>query len=129
MRWTCEVPVAIRKMPVISIAAVNGPAVGAGFGLGRRIHADEAKELGIAWRVSETPLDDAIEYATVLAAQAARASIVTRQALYRSEDLDVETEVLIEEARSQGVALRSAEFEERFAAYQSGIVGTGTRAG
>jgi enoyl-CoA hydratase/carnithine racemase len=175
VRWTCEVPVAIRKMRPVSIAAVNGPAVGAGFGLalacdfrfvataafflspfitmglapdyglsyflprlvgmsdaldimltGRRVGAEEAQRLGIAWKVGDQPLEDALEYAGRLAGQAPRAVAVTRANLYRGQELDVETEILVEEARSQGVALHGAEFRERFATWQRRIVGSGS---
>lgn len=170
IRWTCELPVDIRRMGTPTIAAVNGPAVGAGFGLAlscdfrfvapeaffkspfiemglvpdyglsyflprlvgiqdamdimltaRQVSASEARDLGIAWRVSGDVLDDALAYARILAARPPRATRVTRHALYASESLDVETEVLIEEARSQGIAMRSNEFQELFRRYRSGV--------
>lgn len=170
VRRTCEVPVAVHQMSTPSIAAVNGAAVGAGFGLalscdfrfvaptaffkspfilmglvpdyglsyflprlvgmqdaldimltGREVPAQEASELGLAWRVTDAPLDEALAYADTLSAQPRRAAEVTRAALYRSLDRDVETEVLVDEARSQGVALHSAEFRERFEAYRAGV--------
>ncbi|MFG1667699.1 enoyl-CoA hydratase/isomerase family protein [Streptomyces sp. Y7] len=171
IRKTCEVPVRIRTMSKMSIAAVNGPAVGAGFGLalscdfrifaddahfrtpfilmglgpdfgvsyflprlvgiqdaldimltGRRVPASEAKELAVAWRTSPHPVEDALEYAALLARQPTRAASVTRRALYQSEYCDVQTEVLVHEARSQGVAIRSSEFMTLFREYRKSLV-------
>jgi enoyl-CoA hydratase/carnithine racemase len=171
VRTAGAVPVAIRKMKATSIAAVNGAAVGAGFGLalacdfrfvgsdaffkapfiemglvadygvsyflprivgmqdaldimltGRRVHAAEAKDLGIAWRVSDSPLEDALAYAAILADQLPVTSGAIRRALYRSLDTDIETQILVEESHVQGIALHSTEFRQRFAEYRASIV-------
>jgi enoyl-CoA hydratase/carnithine racemase len=173
VRAAGSVPVAIRKMRATSIAAVNGAAVGAGFGLalacdfrfvgsgaffkapfiemglvadygvsyflpriagmqpaldimltGRRVLATEAKDLGIAWRVSDSPLEDALAYAAILAEQPPVTSAAIRRALYRSLDVDLETQVLVEESRMQGIALHSAEFRQRFAVYRASVTGS-----
>ncbi|MDN3358168.1 enoyl-CoA hydratase/isomerase family protein [Actinomadura sp. DC4] len=172
VRMTGAVPVAIRTMRATSIAAVNGPAVGAGFGLalacdfrfagsgaffkapfvemglvsdygvsyflprlvgtqnaldimltGRRVPAAEAKELGIVWRVTDSPLEDALEYARDLAARPPVTSSAIRRTLYRSLDADLATQVLVEEPHAQGIALHSAEFRRRFAEYRASITG------
>jgi enoyl-CoA hydratase/carnithine racemase len=172
VRMANAVPVAIRKMRAASIAAVNGAAVGAGFGLalacdfrfagtdayfkapfiqmglgadygisyflprvtgtqdaldiiltGRRVPAAEAKDLGIVWRVSEAPLDDALAYAAILARQPAATAAALRQSLYHGADADLDTQVLVEEPRLQAIALHSAEFRERFAGYRASVTG------
>lgn len=170
IRWTCELPVKLRTMRTPSIAAVNGPAVGAGFGLAlacdwrfvgtaafftspfiemglvpdyglsyflprlvgiqaaldimvtaRRVGAREALELGIAWRVGDDPVGDALAYAEQLARRPVRAVQVTRRALYDSEGRDVVSEILQDEARTQAIAMNGEEFRSLFAAYRRGI--------
>lgn len=167
-RRTCELPVRIRKLGTPTIAAVNGPAVGAGFGLaascdfrfaapqayfvapfilmglapdyglsyflprlvgmqdamdilltGRRVTADEARALGLVWRLADDVVGEALAYAESLAAMPSRAVQVTRQALHASEYLDVETAVLVEEARAQGIAMTSEEFRQRLGPYRA----------
>jgi enoyl-CoA hydratase/carnithine racemase len=170
VRKANAVPAAIRNMRATSIAAVNGAAVGAGFGLalacdfrfagtdaffkapfiemglvadygvsyflprivgmqnaldimltGRRVPAAEAKDLGIAWKISDSPLDDALVYARSLAGQLPGASGIIREALYRSVDTDMGTQILSAEPRLQGIALQSDEFRQRFSRYRESI--------
>ena len=172
IRIANAVPVASRTMRATSIAAVNGAAVGAGFGLalacdfriagtgaffkvpfagmglvadygisyflprltgmqhaldimltGRHVPAAEAKDLGIVWRVSDSPVDDALAYAAILARQPPAASAAIRRTLYRSLDADMESQVLVEESRLQALALHSDEFRQRFGEYRQSIVG------
>jgi hypothetical protein len=47
--------------------------------------------------------------------------------VYRALTLDMADAVLIEEARSQAVALHGPEFAERYAAWRSQITGGGSR--
>ncbi|MCZ7526644.1 MAG: enoyl-CoA hydratase-related protein [Acidimicrobiia bacterium] len=155
-----------------SIAAVNGPAIGAGFGLalacdirlaspaarfgatfiamglvpdygvsyflprvvgtstalellltGRMVDAEEARALGIVSRVEEDVVGAAVELAITIAAHPPHATGITRANVYRSMELDLETEVLEQEPRSQAVALFGSEFPERFAAWTRKIQG------
>lgn len=170
VRRTHATPVAVRRLRKPSIAAVEGAAVGAGFGLalacdlrfasptvrmgapfisigivpdygvsyflprvvgtapaldilytGRLVGADEALRLGLVSRITDTPLDDALEVATMLAGLPAHAVEMTRANVYRSMELDLETEILEQEVRSQAVALKGSEFPERFAAWNAKI--------
>jgi len=172
VRMAGRVPLAIRQMKAISIAAVNGPAVGAGFGLAlacdlrfvatdayfkapfvemglvsdygvshflphivgsqdaldimltaRRVSAAEALDLGLAWRMTDTPVDDALDYARILARQLPQTAAAIRRAVYTGLDVDLETQLLVEEPRLQGIALHSDEFTTRFAEYRASIVG------
>ncbi|MCZ7526743.1 MAG: enoyl-CoA hydratase/isomerase family protein [Acidimicrobiia bacterium] len=172
-RSTLEPVVALHRLPQLTIAAVNGVAVGAGFGMalacdlrilaptarfmspfvrmglvpdyglswllprlvpmhaaldimltGRFVEAAEALELGLAARIVEDPLADAMDYARRVATGPKRAMRVTKQALYRALDLDIEEAVLIEEARSQAIALLGPEFPERYAAWRGEITGS-----
>jgi hypothetical protein len=87
---------------------------------GGRVPASEAKDLGIVWKVSDSPVDDALAYAAILATQPPAASEALRQALCHGLD----TQVLVEEPRLQGTALHSAEFRQRFTGYRNSIVGS-----
>jgi enoyl-CoA hydratase/carnithine racemase len=169
-RATLEPVVALHQLPQLTIAAVNGAAVGAGFGLalacdlrilspsarfmapfihmalvpdyglsyllprlvpmhvaldimltGRFVAAEEAVSLGLASRLADDPVAAALEYAGLVAAAPKRAVRVTKRALYRAMTLDMPEAVLIEEARSQAVALHGPEFPERYAAWQEQI--------
>jgi enoyl-CoA hydratase/carnithine racemase len=90
---------------------------------GRRVPAAEAERLGIVWRVSDAPLDDALGYAAILARQPLVTAAAIRRVLYQSLDVDLETQVLVEEPRVQAIALHSTEFRQRFAAYRASITG------
>ena len=90
---------------------------------GRFVEAEEALRLGIVWRIEDDPLAFSMEYAERVAAGPIRAQRVTKQALRRALDLDMATAVLIEEARSQAIALHGPEFPAHFARWQSQIVG------
>lgn len=166
-------PVLLRRLPQPSIAAVNGPAVGAGLGLalacdirfaseqatfstpfvrmglvpdfgvsyflprvvgsalaldmllgGRVVKAQEALALGLVSRVCDDALAAALETAETLAAMPPRAAEITREMIYRSPDLDLETAILVEEARNQAAALDGPEFSERFAAWREQATGS-----
>ena len=170
VRRSHRTPVAIRKVGKPTIAAVNGPAVGAGLGLalacdlriasstarfgapfvamglvpdygvsyflprvvgtaaamdilltGRLVGADEALALGIVSRVAEDVMEAALELARQIAANPAHATSITRANVYRSLELDIETEILEQEPRAQALALFGPEFKERFAAYKEKI--------
>jgi 2-(1,2-epoxy-1,2-dihydrophenyl)acetyl-CoA isomerase len=175
-RATLEPVVALHHLPQLTIAAVNGAAVGAGFGMaaacdmrilsprarfmspfirmglvpdyglsyllprlvpmhlaldimvtGRFIDAEEAVRIGLASRTVDDPLQDAMAYARQIAEGPRRAIEVTKHALYRALTLDMADAVLIEEARSQAVALHGPEFAERYSAWRSQITGGGSR--
>jgi enoyl-CoA hydratase/carnithine racemase len=171
-RATLEPVVALHQLPQLTIAAVNGSAVGAGFGMalacdlrfvspsarfrspfihmalvpdyglsyllprlvpmhvaldimltGRFVSAEEAVALGLAAGPHDDAVAAAMEYAGLVAAAPKRAVRVTKQALYRAMTLDMPEAVLIEEARSQAVALHGPEFPDRFAAWRDRITG------
>lgn len=176
VRRTHATPVAVRRLRKPTIAAVEGAAVGAGFGLalacdmrfgsptirmgapfisigivpdygvsyflprvvgtavaldilysGRLVEADEALRLGLVSRVTDTPLGEAIEAATALAGMPPHAVEMTRANVYRSMELDLDTEILEQEVRAQAVALQGSEFPERFAAWNARIRKTPTQ--
>jgi enoyl-CoA hydratase len=171
-RSTLEPVVAQYRLPQLTIAAVNGAAAGAGFGIalacdmrigsprarflapfvkmglvpdyglswflprvvpmpvaldimmtGRIVEAGEALQVGILSRIVDDPVMDALAYGRQVAAGPRRALRVTKHALYRALDLDVEEAILIEEARSQAIALFGSEFPPRFEAWRSQIRG------
>jgi non-ribosomal peptide synthetase component E (peptide arylation enzyme) len=64
-----------------------------------------------------------VTYAAILAAQLPITSAAIRRALYRSLDVDLETQVLVEESHLQGIALHSTEFRQRFAEYRASVIG------
>ena len=170
VRRTHATPVAVRRLRKPTIAAVEGAAVGAGFGLalacdmrfasssvrmgapfisigivpdygvsyflprvvgtaaaldilytGRLVGADEALRLGLVSRITDAPLEVAIEVAGMLACLPPHAVEITRANVYRSMELDLETEILEQEVRAQAVALKGSEFPERFAAWNARI--------
>ena len=171
-RSTLAPVVAQYRLPQLTIAAVNGAAAGAGFGIalacdirvgssrarflspfvkmglvpdyglswflprlvpmhvaldimltGRVVEAEEALQLGLLARIVGDPVADALEYGRRIASGPKRALRVTKHALYRALDLDVEEAILVEEARSQAIALFGAEFPPRFEAWRSQIRG------
>lgn len=171
-RSTLEPVVRLHELPQLTIAAVHGAAVGAGFGMalacdvriagprarfmspfirmglvpdygmsyflprlvpmhaaldimltGRFVDAQEALSLGLVARIVDDPLEDALAYARRIAAGPRRAVRVTKQALYRALDLDAAEAILVQEARTQAIALHGPEFGERFAAWQGEITG------
>lgn len=171
-RATLEPVVAQYRLPQLTIAAVNGAAAGAGFGIalacdirigsprarflspfvkmglvpdyglswflprlvpmhvaldimltGRIVEAEEALRLGLLARIVDDPVADALAYARPIAAGPKRALRVTKHALYRALDLDVDEAILVEEARSQAIALFGPEFPPRFEAWRSQIRG------
>ena len=83
--------------------------------------ADEALALGIVSRVAEDVMEAALELARLIAANPAHATSITRANVYRSLELDIETEILEQEPRAQALALFGPEFKERFAAYKEKI--------
>lgn len=94
---------------------------------GRFVEADEALRLGIVWRIEENPLAFSMEYAERIAAGPRRALRVTKEALHRALDLPMATAVLVEEARSQAIALHGPEFPGYFAEWQAQVVGRSAR--
>ncbi len=173
VRRTHATPVLVRRLRKPTIAAVEGAAVGAGFGLalacdmrfasptvrmgapfvamgivpdygvsyflprvvgtahaldilfsGRLVEAEEALRLGLVSRITARPREEAIEMASVLAGLPAHAIESTRSNVYRAMELGLEAEILEQEPRSQAVALRGAEFPERFAAWKARIRST-----
>jgi enoyl-CoA hydratase len=175
MRATLEPVVALHRLPQLTIAAVNGAAAGAGFGIalacdiriasprarflspfirmglvpdyglswflprlvpmhvaldilltGRFVEAEEALRLGLVARVVEDPVGDARAYARQVAAGPHRALRVTKHALYRALELELEEAVLVEEARSQAIAMHGPEFRPLFEAWRAQIRGART---
>ena len=90
---------------------------------GRTVEAEEALRLGILSRIVDDPVADALDYGSHIAAGPKRALRVTKHALYRGLDLDVEEAILVEEARSQAIALFGPEFPPRFEAWRSRVRG------
>lgn len=172
IRRTLEPVVALHRLPQLTIAAVNGAAAGAGFGMalacdlriaspkarfispfirmglvpdyglsyflprlvpmhaaldimltGRFVSAEEALALGIVARIVGDPLADAMDYARRVAEGPRRALRVTKQALYRALELDLTEAVLIQEVRSQAIALHGPEFPQRYAAWREQVTG------
>ena len=171
-RSTLEPVVAQYRLPQLTIAAVNGAAAGAGFGIalacdirvgspqarflspfvkmglvpdyglswflprlvpmhvaldimltGRIVEAEEALQLGLLTRIVDDPVADALEYGRRIAAGPKRALRVTKHALYRALDLDIEEAILVEESRSQAIAMFGPEFPPLFEAWRSQIRG------
>jgi enoyl-CoA hydratase/carnithine racemase len=171
IRTTLEPVVALQQLPQLTIAAVNGAAVGAGFGLslacdiriasptarfmspfvrmglvpdyglsyllprvvpmhaaldimltGRFVDANEALGLGLVARIVGDPVRDALEYAHRIASGPKRAIHVTKSALYQAMTLNMTDAVLIEEARSQAIALHGTEFRERYREWREQIL-------
>jgi enoyl-CoA hydratase/carnithine racemase len=171
-RFAHRLPVAIRRLGIPVVGAVNGPAAGAGFGLalacdlrlaaptaffqspfvsfglvpdfglsyflprvvgtataldlvltGRRVCAEEALALGIVSRIEDDVVAAATALAEQIAAQPPFAVQTARENLYRSLELSLEDEILGQESATQALALGSAEFRERFAAYRAEITG------
>jgi enoyl-CoA hydratase/carnithine racemase len=87
---------------------------------GRRVDAEEARAIGLATRVSDDPLADALSLAGRIAAQPPHAVAVTKRLLQESAALDL-AEALRAEAREQRVALSSDEFGALCAAWQAEI--------
>lgn len=176
VRRTHATPVLVRRLRKPTIAAVEGAAVGAGFGLalacdlrfasptvrlgapfvsmgivpdygvsyflprvvgtahaldilysGRLVEADEALRLGLVSRITDRPREEAVEMATLLAGLPSHAVESTRSNVYRAMELALEVEILEQEPRAQAVALRGAEFPERFAAWKARIRRTASK--
>jgi enoyl-CoA hydratase/carnithine racemase len=162
----------IRSAPQPVLAAIEGPAVGAGLGLAaacdiriagpsarfiapflkmglppdygssylvprlvgadaalemfltcRPVGADEALRMGLVTRVSERPLDDALEMARVIAGNPTHAVGQTKRNVYRGLDYDMQTAIFDGEIPSVAVALHSDEFRESFSVWKAEIRG------
>jgi enoyl-CoA hydratase/carnithine racemase len=90
---------------------------------GRRVDAAEALALGIVSRIEDDVVAAAIALAEQIAAEPAFAVRTARDNLYRSLEMTLEDEILGQESTTQAVAIGSAEFRERFAAYRARITG------
>jgi enoyl-CoA hydratase/carnithine racemase len=172
VRRTHRTPVAVRRLGKPSIAAVNGAAVGAGFGLAlacdvrlagpharmgapfitmglvpdygvsyflprivgpgralqlllsaRLIDASEALQLGLVSSVEDDVVTAALDLAGQWAGLPPAAVSMTRTNLWRAMELDIEAEILEQEARAQAVALKGSEFADLFAKWAETVQG------
>ena len=73
----------------------------------RIFDADEAKEMGLVTKLSETPYDDAMEMASYIAGRNPDAITAAKRLLNNAHDLTA-AEVLLEESREQDKIIGSA---------------------
>jgi len=78
---------------------------------GRIVEGPEAVELGLATRVSERPLDDALELATTIASKSPSAIRASKQLLNETRDLDTAAGLALEAKLQTGLIGRPNQIE------------------